>query len=86
VPVQLEIISGFARPFRYLERGFWEAYPKARASDFAAFLALAKRGKPLKPFEPAAGADRAAATRDYQKSELEKSVKYSKEVLGLGRG
>ncbi len=75
VPIQLEIISGFARPFPYLERGFWEHYPKARAAEFAAFVALAKRGKPRDPHQQSGA---------YQKSELERSIKYSKEVLGLG--
>src|SRR5438105_101556 len=42
-PVNLEIISGFARPIPYLKTGFWKEWPKARASDFAKFLAMAKR-------------------------------------------
>jgi sugar phosphate isomerase/epimerase len=84
VPVQLEIISGFARPFPYLKRDFWGPYRKARAEDFAGFLALARRGKPLAPFTPPAGADRKEASRSYQREELERSIRYSKEILGLG--
>ena len=84
-PVQLEIISGFNRGFPYLEPGFWNAYPKAVAEDFAAFLALAKRGKPRATFQPPEGVSRAEADRQYQKAELERSVRYGKEVLGLGR-
>jgi sugar phosphate isomerase/epimerase len=83
-PVQLEIISGFARPFPCFERSFWEDYPKARAGDFAAFLALAKKGKPLPSFKAPAGADPKEAEKEYQKAELERSVRYSKESLGLG--
>lgn len=74
-PIQLEIISGFARPFPYLQPDFWKPYPRARASDFAAFLALAKRGRAI---------EGQRQTAEYQKSELERSIKYSKEVLGLG--
>jgi sugar phosphate isomerase/epimerase len=84
-PVQLEIISGFARGFPYRKRDFWEPYPNARASDFAAFLELARRGKPIPPFKAPDGADRKEATQAYQLAELERSVRYSKEVLGLGR-
>jgi 3-oxoisoapionate decarboxylase len=84
VPVQLEIISGFARPFPYLKEDFWSAYQKVRAHEFARFVALARRGKPIEPFRPPAGQDRKQAEQEYQKAELERSVKYCKEVLGLG--
>jgi sugar phosphate isomerase/epimerase len=84
-PIQLEIISGFARPFAYLEKEFWPPYPEARASDFAAFVALAKRGRPLEPFRVPPGADREEATRQYQKDELERSLRYARGTLGLGR-
>jgi len=80
VPVNLEIISGFARPISYFKKNFWDVWPKARAKDFAAFLALAKRGKPLQPHKP----PNTAAEQEYQKSELERSLKYCKETLGLG--
>jgi len=83
-PIQLEIISGFARRFPYREPLFWDAYPKAKASDFAAFLELGRRGKRLDPFEPPPGADEAEATRAYQRSELERSLRHCKETLGLG--
>lgn len=81
VPVHIETISGFAREFPYLEAGFWEAYPKARAADLAAFLALAKRGRPL----PARRFARAEEEQAYQRDELERSLRYCREVLGMGR-
>ena len=84
-PVQLEIISGGNRHFGYLKRDFWGIYPRARAEDFAAYLALAKRGHPIPRFQPTPGVDREEAVRLYQKSELEASVRHAKEVLGLGR-
>ena len=84
VPVQLEIISGFARPFPYLQPDFWQPYPKARAHEFARFVALAKKGQPLNPFKASDGADPKLAEQQYQQAELERSIKYCKEVLGLG--
>src|SRR3954454_19628749 len=78
-PVNLEIISGFPRPIPYLKSGFWREWPKARASDFAKFLAMAKRGKQLelhKSPDP-------KAEQEYQKTELERSLRYCKESLGL---
>lgn len=83
-PVQLEIISGFAREYPYLRDDFWAAWPEARASDFAKFVRMAKRGTPREPFRVPPGQDRREAERAYQKSELEKSVRYCKEILGLG--
>jgi sugar phosphate isomerase/epimerase len=80
-PVNLEIISGFARPVAWLKAGFWEVWPNAKAVDFAAFIALAKRGKPLEPHRsPDPRAEQA-----YQREELERSIRYCKDVLGLGR-
>lgn len=84
VVVNIETISGLARPFPYLKEEFWKPYPKARAHEFAAFLALAKQGKPRDPFRPPAGEERRRAEQEYQKAELEKSLKYCREVLGLG--
>jgi sugar phosphate isomerase/epimerase len=84
VPVHIETISGFAREFPYLKAGFWEPFPEARAKDFARFVALAKKGKPLEPFRVPPGQDRKEAEKQYQKAELERSLRYCKETLGLG--
>src|SRR5881396_1220172 len=46
VPVHIETISGFNRELPYLKEDFWKVWPKAKAKDFARFLALAKQGKP----------------------------------------
>jgi 3-oxoisoapionate decarboxylase len=80
VPVHIETISGFAVEFPYLDPGFWEAWPKARAADFAAFLALAKSGRPLSPHRSANPEEE----KTYQRGELERSIRYCKETLGLG--
>jgi hypothetical protein len=55
-------------------------FPKARAKDFVKFLAMARRGHALDSHHSAD----AKAEQDYQRSELERSLKYCKEVVGLG--
>jgi sugar phosphate isomerase/epimerase len=80
VPVNLEIISGFAYPIPYNKDDFWAAWPNAKASDFAKFLALARRGKPL----PSHRSPDNKAEQEYQKDELERSIKFCREKLGLG--
>lgn len=83
-PVHIETISGFNRELPYLKSDFWKAFPKAKAADFARFVALAKKGKPRETWSPPAGADRKLAEQDYQKSEVERSIAYCREKLGLG--
>jgi 3-oxoisoapionate decarboxylase len=84
IAVHIETISGFNREMPYLTPDFWKAWPSMPAPAFARFLALAKHGKPRPPFEPPAGEDRTAAEQDYQKGEIERSIRYCKETLGLG--
>lgn len=81
---QLEIISGFQRPYTYHKEDFWKNYRDVRAFEFNKFTALAKRGRPLPTFTVPPGQDKKLAEQNYQKAELERSVKYCKEVLGLG--
>ena len=83
-PVHIETISGFNREIAYLKPDFWKAWPKARAKDFAGFLALAKQGKPREPHQAPAGMDRQLAEQQYQRDEVERSIRYCREVLGLG--
>jgi sugar phosphate isomerase/epimerase len=80
VPVNLEIISGFAYSIPYNKDDFWAAWPSAKASDFAKFLALARRGKAL----PSHRSPDTKAEQDYQKAELERSLTYCRDTLGLG--
>jgi sugar phosphate isomerase/epimerase len=84
VPVHIETISGFNRELPYFKPDFWKAWPKARASDLAKFVALAKHGKPREPWQTPAGKDRKLADQEYQKDQIERSIKYCKETLGLG--
>ena len=80
VPVHIETISGFNREIPYLKEDFWKVWPKAKAESFARFLALAKKGKPREPHK----SSDAQAEQEYQKGEIERSIKYCKELLGLG--
>lgn len=80
VPVNLEIISGFARSVPYLKADYWDVWPKAKARDLSNWLALAKRGKEM----PSHRSANSQEEQDYQKAELERSVKYCREKLGLG--
>jgi 3-oxoisoapionate decarboxylase len=72
VPVHIETISGFSKPFPYLKADFWKPYSTIPVADFAKFVALAKKGKPY------------TAPKSDQKNEIERSIKYCQQVLGLG--
>lgn len=87
VPFVLEIISyKWSNEVKYLQPEFWTKFPRARARELAAFVALAKRGQPYKlpPGRPA-GEPSAALERAQQKFDLEESLRYCRDVLGLGR-
>lgn len=84
VPVHIETISGFNREFAYLTPEFWKAWPEMPAASFARFVALAKAGTPQAPFQPPQGEDRQKAERVYQRGEIERSLKYCRDQLGLG--
>ncbi|MDA7924287.1 sugar phosphate isomerase/epimerase [Mariniblastus sp.] len=76
VPFQLEIISGFNKPFDFKKDEFWTAYPDVKAVDYEAFLRLARRGQPI-----AAGR---ANEPEFQVQELLNSLKYCRDVLKMG--
>jgi 3-oxoisoapionate decarboxylase len=84
VPVHIETISGFNREFPYLQPNFWETFPNMPAKDFAKFVALAKKGTPREGWKAPAGVPREQAEQEYQKNEIEKSIRYCKQELGLG--
>ncbi len=84
VSVQLEIISGITRPFPFQKDDFWKFYRDIRAKEFLGFTALAKRGRAVEAFKVPEGKDRKLAEQEFQKAELEKSLRYCREVLGLG--
>ena len=84
VPLQVETISGFAKPLNYLKPEFWGPFPKARAEELAAWVAMAKRGHKLDTFKAPDGPEKKNAEIAYQKAELERSLKWLKESGGCG--
>jgi hypothetical protein len=84
VPVHIETISGFNREFAYLTPEFWKAWPKMPADRFARFLAIAKQGTPRPTFQAPSGEDRKTAEQAYQRGEIERSLTFCRNVLGLG--
>jgi sugar phosphate isomerase/epimerase len=84
VPVHIETISGFPRDVPYLKKDFWNLWPKARAKDLAKFIALARKGKPIDSWKAPAGVEKTVAEQQYQKEQIERSIKYCREELGLG--
>ncbi|MBX3744047.1 MAG: sugar phosphate isomerase/epimerase [Verrucomicrobiae bacterium] len=76
VAVNIETIGGFAVEFPYLEPSFWEVWPNRTAAELARFLSLAKRGTPRETYN--------ANDPDRQREDLERSLRYCRDVLGLG--
>ncbi len=85
VPVHLETISGFAKEFPYLHQDFWKPYSTIESKDFSRFLALSRKGTPIPPFSPPSDESRKDAQRQHQLSELEKSFRFCRTFLGMGR-
>jgi sugar phosphate isomerase/epimerase len=83
VPIQIETISGFSRNFAYKKDDFWKNYDR-KPEALAKFEALAKRGKAIPGFKAPEGVDKKIAEQEYQKGELERSIKFLREGLGLG--
>ena len=89
--MNLEIITG--RPpdiLPYREPSFWKYFPKTLASEFVRFVELARTGSPFMGsmvVEDAAGQrtpEFAAALRQQQKIDLERSLDFAKQKLGVG--
>ncbi len=78
VPLQVETISGFAKPMNWREEAFWKIFPKMPAADLAAFLNFAKKGKAIPGFKAPEGAGKKEAEIAYQKGELERSMAWLK--------
>jgi 3-oxoisoapionate decarboxylase len=85
----LEIITSIPpRVLNYLEAEFWSVYPDTPAAEFAQFVALVERGHPnLAPVLTADWNDPSpeyrAALVVQQRRQVEKSVTYCREVLGI---
>jgi sugar phosphate isomerase/epimerase len=90
-PFSLEIITGsLPRVLNYLEPTFWGAYPDTPAFEFAQFLGLVREGRPYTgPMVTVAQgqdtpAEYEAALAAQQRVDLERSVRYCRETLGIG--
>jgi sugar phosphate isomerase/epimerase len=85
-PFVLEIISyRWPNEARYLDPSFWSRFPRARASEFARFVAMAERGVEfeLPPGRPSEGSG-VNLEQAQQKFDLEESLGYCRKTLGLG--
>ena len=89
-PFTLEIITGSPpRVLNYLEPEFWEVYPDTAVAEFARFVKLVKEGQPfIGPMLTVAWGEippeYQAALAVQQRLDLERSVRYCQEVLGIG--
>ncbi len=79
VPVHIETIGGFNREIAFLDPEFMRLWPKRTAADLAGFIRLARKGKPMAPGKGAFSTD-----ADFQKAQIERSLVYCKQTLGLG--
>ncbi len=84
VPVHIETISGFAREFTTKKPDFWNLFPKSTAADRARLEALAKKGHAIEPFKAAVGDQKVKSEQAYQREQIERSLRYCKDALGLG--
>jgi hypothetical protein len=53
-----------------------------RAREFARFVAFAKRGRPVPAFQVPSGRDPKEYEKAFQRAELERSLKFCRDVLG----
>jgi sugar phosphate isomerase/epimerase len=75
VPLQVETISGFARPFAWKQDEFWKIFPNHRDTPmFKAWLDMAKRGKKIDSFKAPDSPGKKDAEIAYQKGEFERSI------------
>ena len=91
VTVNIENLTGSPpRVVNYLEPDFWRDYPERPAVDFARFLALVRQGQPsmgamlLPPQGVELPPEYRPALVAQQRFDLERSICYCRETLGLG--
>ena len=85
VPVHIETISGFNREIPIFQDDFWQYYSDMNPATLARYIRWARNGTPREPWKPndVANHDKDKATQDYQKAEIEESIRYCKSI-GLG--
>ena len=91
VPFTLEIITGGPpRVLNYMEDEYWTPYPNAKAAEFARFERLVRNGTPFVGHMVMVGGlsgappEYAEAQKAQQLFDLERSVRYCREELGVG--
>lgn len=85
VAVNIETISGFNRELPLFQPDFATVYKEASTAGLAPILKAAEKEQPHPGWSPPAGVERADAEKAYQREQVEHSLKYCREVLGLGR-
>jgi hypothetical protein len=87
----LEILTGSPpRVLNYFEAEYWEAFPQGRAAEYARFERLVRAGGPymgtmvVVSREAPPPPEYAAALVAQQRYDVERSVSYCREALGLG--
>ena len=83
--VNIETISGFNRELKINDESFWKAWPNGKPKGYDKFIQLAKKGKPRKAWSPPSNVEKSQADKDYQRSEISKSISYCRNKLGLGK-
>jgi sugar phosphate isomerase/epimerase len=80
VPLQVETISGFAKPMSWKKEDFWAPFPGYRdTAAFKGWVEFTKKGKPIPTFKAPDGPGKKDAEIAYQKGELERSTKWLRE-------
>jgi sugar phosphate isomerase/epimerase len=80
VPLQVETISGFAKPMSWKKDEFWTPFPGYRdTAAFKTWLEFTKKGKAIPSFKAPDGPGKKDAEIAYQKGELERSTTWLRE-------
>jgi sugar phosphate isomerase/epimerase len=80
VPLQVETISGFAKPMSWKKDEFWTPFPGYRdTAAFKGWLDFTKKGKAIPSFKAPDGPGKKDAEIAYQKGELERSTAWLRE-------
>jgi hypothetical protein len=82
-PVNIETISGFNHELAVNNDEFWKAWPRGKPAGYDRFIAMARKGSPREQHQHPDGVDSKQADQEYQKGEIERSIKFCKQ-LGLG--
>lgn len=84
VPIHLETISNSPRAIPYLKPEYWKGFPNLKASALIDFLKLVSQGEPMELAKPQEGMSKKEFDIQYQKMELQKSIKYLRENCNAG--